>query len=142
MKTSTIPQQVAKSLQGSENLRRDKEVVGKALTRLGGEHLLLKIFFETYEGSFWSEHLGCELLDIAEGDESIETSSKICRDLFGFPLQYFVLTRLSVGQVVVLDVERDLVYEVDFEGGDAMLLRGDLPQRWGSFEAFLIDYFS
>ena len=141
MTSSEIPLQVAQYLDSRKYFRVDKDVVNKVLTRLSGDHLLLRNFFETYEGSFWSEHLGCELLDITEGDESIETSTQTCRVQFGFPMRFFVLTRFSAGQVVVLDIERDKVYEVDFEGGDAMLLSGDLPQRWESFEAFLKEFF-
>jgi hypothetical protein len=141
MISSTIPQQVVDSLHERKYFRQDKSLVDQALKRLKGDHPLLRSFFETYEGSFWSEHLGYELLDILDGSETVETSTEICRTNFGFPPQFFVLTQLSTGQVVVLNVDNDMVYEVDFEGGEKLLLSGELPPRWTSFDEFLRDYF-
>lgn len=141
MISSLIPQQVIDCLSEKKYFRQDKDLVDQALNRLMVDHPLFRSFFETYEGSFWSEHLGYELLDIVDGSETVETSTDTCRAQFGFPPQFLVLTQLSTGQVVVLNVDNDKVYEVDFEGGEKLLLSGELPPRWMSFEDFLRDYF-
>ncbi|NHZ93963.1 SMI1/KNR4 family protein [Massilia sp. CCM 8733] len=141
MTPSLIPQQVIGSLYEKKYFRQDKDLVDQALNRLMADHPLFRSFFETYEGSFWSEHLGYELLDIVDGSETVETSTGVCRNKFGFPPQFLVLTQLSTGQVVVLNVHTDKVYEVDFEGGEKLLLSGELPPRWTSFDEFLKDYF-
>ena len=103
MISSSIPQRIKGSLQEKKYSRGDKNLVSQALGRLGGGHLLLQAFFEAYEGPFWSEYLGYELLDIADGSQTIETSTVICRNQFGFPPQYFVLTPKKRGQVHLIE---------------------------------------
>lgn len=123
-------------------LRSDPSVVGMELKRVGVNHSLLQEFFEHYEGPFWSEYIGCELMDICADDENIVSATEICRKQFGFSIALLVLTRLTAGQVVVLDCVQDKVYEVDFEGGDRLLLSGQLTPRWESFSSFLDEYFT
>jgi len=81
------------------------------------------------------------MLDVCAGSDTLETSTLTCRDLFGFPEEFVVLTQYSAGQVLVLDRQMDSVYEVDFEGGDQLLVRNELGPRWNSFREFLVEYF-
>lgn len=143
MTKSLIPQVVKDSLDAPNYRRPEKMVATKALEKICPvSHSLLQEFCEEYEGPFWSEFVGYELLDLVEGKETIVTSTEICRKQFRFPETCCVLTQLSSGQVVVLDAERDKVYEVDFEGGEKRLADASLPARWESFESFLKEYFT
>ena len=99
-------------------------------------------FYRTYIGPFWSDSLGIELADIVDDESNIETLTEQCRSQFGFPKQMLVLTQLSAGATVhVLDTESDEVFVVDFEGGEDLLVKGELEPRWASFSEFLQDYF-
>jgi hypothetical protein len=95
-----------------------------------------------YSGPFWSSRIGVELLEIIEAPRTVEVVTKICREKFGLPAGFFVLTDLTAGQVVVLDDEKDQVYEMDFEGGEKLIANGNLPVRWPSVESFLMDCFA
>lgn len=54
-----------------------------------------------------------------------------------------VLTDLSAGDTVhVLDAESDQVFVVDFEGGEELLLTGQLEPQWMTFTDFIQAYFS
>ena len=137
-----IPQEIKDALRDEKYRRPDKAIVGEVLRRLGvPSQSLVHVFFESYEGPFWSEYLGYELLDVLEGEETLETATATCRKTFAFPESSLVLTQLSSGQVVVLNTERDKVYEVDFEGGDRLLVSDGLSPRWDSFRDFLLEYF-
>lgn len=95
-----------------------------------------------YEGPFWSEYTGYEMLDLLEGEETIKSSTEICRTQFSLPAKYLVMSQLSAGQLLMLDCLEDKVYEVDFEGGDMLLQRGQLIPRRPSFSEFLVEYFT
>lgn len=143
MSEAVIPNEVAISLRDQKYARPDPDIVVDALHRLGvPPHSLLQAFFRKYEGPFWSEHLGYELLDVSEGVETVESATETCQQKFGFPRSAVVLTQLTSGQVAVLNTEIDKVYEVDFEGGDVMLKTGELVPRWGTFRDFLLEYFA
>jgi hypothetical protein len=142
MTVSAVPADIAAKLADPIYTRPAGPDAGRALDALGaGGHPLLKGFFESYVGSFWSENMGVELMDLMLGTETIQTSTEVCRRKFGFPSQFIVLSTYSAGQVVVLDVNTDEVFNVDFEGGDRMLIEGELEPQWASFEAFLRDFF-
>lgn len=54
-----------------------------------------------------------------------------------------MLTPLSPGNTVhALDTETDRVYVVDFEGGERLLVLGQLDAGWGAFSEFLVAFFS
>lgn len=135
-----VPESVSRVLGDAIYARRNVEMVAGVLAALDVKHDLLRSFFERYEGPFWSENTGYEVLDILDGDETIQSATEICRKQFLFPVQFLVLSRLSAGQVVVLDTLDDKVYEVDFEGGEALLLAGQLAPRWESFRSFLNEF--
>jgi hypothetical protein len=94
-------------------------------------------FYMTYHGAFGSPHSGFVILDIPE----ILEETAVVRDEFDFPSRYLVLTELLGGSVLIYDVETDHVFSVDFEGGDELLLKGELEPDWTSFEGFLEDFF-
>lgn len=98
-------------------------------------------FYKKYSGSFWSESVPYELLDICDDVNNIETYTEICRNEHKFSNRFLVLSELSTGAVLVLDSITDRVYEVDFEGGQDMLINGNLDASWSTFYEFLEDYF-
>lgn len=138
---SQIPEVVGRKLADPIYARRNPDKVDTVLIDLGATNDVLRNFLRQYEGPFWSESLGLELLDIYEGNDSIRSVTGVCRQRFGFPDRLLVLTQLSAGQVLVLDTVSDEVYEVDFEGGERLLLAGELEPRWDTFRSFLAEYF-
>nr|WP_240634812.1 hypothetical protein [Bacillus cereus] len=65
----------------------------------------------------------------------------IARKEHGFPNKYLVLTEMTANAALVLDSVTDKVYSVNFEGGDALLLNGELKESWPTFYMFLKEYF-
>ncbi|OPH46708.1 1,3-beta-glucan synthase regulator [Paenibacillus ferrarius] len=98
-------------------------------------------FYKKYSGAFWSEAVPYELLDICDGKNNIEVYTEICRKEHGFLHNFLVLSELSTGAVLVLDSITDKVYEVDFEGGQDLLMNGELEVSWSNFNEFLKEYF-
>lgn len=99
-------------------------------------------FYRTYIGPFWSDSLGIELADIIDDECNIGALTEQCRSQYRFPERMLVLTQLSPGGTVhVLDTESDEVLVVDFEGGEDLLVKGELEPRWDTFSDFLQDYF-
>jgi hypothetical protein len=139
---STIPSSVHLALHDPVFRRTDGASVSAALASLGTPvPETFREFYETYEGPFGSRRTGFELADLCESPPTIVTLTKACRDTFGWPAHFLVLTDLLGNAVLVLDAERDLVFNVDFEGGEEELLAGTLAPRWPSFAAFLEEYF-
>ncbi len=122
--------------------RTDPAQVQAALTRLGVSPSDRFVEFYThFRGPFWSDDIGVQLADMVEDEESIESLTNDCRATFGFPHKFLVLTPLSAGVTVhVLDTETDKVYVVDFEGGERLLIDGELDHTWNSFSDFLDEY--
>ncbi len=141
MTVSELPVGLRELLSAPHDFRAEPRVAEAAIGRLGVSHALLESFFKMYEGPFWSDHLGCELMDLCAGDETIESATKTCRASFQFGPEFIILTQLTAGQVLVLDADKDKVYEVDFEGAEKMLIAGRLEPTWRSLSAFLRDYF-
>ena len=141
MNGNDIPDAVKSLLAEPTYARANPDSVAPILSDLGVEHSLLRSFLERYEGPFWSEHIGCEMLDLYEGEETIKSATETCRQRFGFPSNLLVLSQLTAGQIVVLDTSDDKVCEVDFEGGEELLKKKELEPRWDSFRSFLVEYF-
>lgn len=99
-------------------------------------------FYMNFDGPFWEETLGMELLDIVNDGVNIESITNECREEYMFPKKYLVLTEMAAGEVIVLNTLSDKVYRVDFEGGDEKLLNEELEEDWESFEDFLVTYFA
>lgn len=137
-----LPESVKNELSDSAYDRADPEEVSRALEMFGVNPPVFFVdFYKKYEGPFWSEKLGYELLDLVEDCPNIVGHTKLCREQYEFPNQYLVLTEITTGQVAVLNAETDQVFEVDFEGGDVLLKKGELEPRWNSFKEFVVDYF-
>ncbi len=141
---SKLPKGLEQILSDDIYKRQNKNEVGEALERLDVKvSETFKEFYETYIGSFWEETVPFELLDIVdEPNRNIETYTNICRNEHDFPKHYLVLSEMSTGTVIVLDSETDKVYKVNFEGGQELLIRGELNESWLSFYEFLIEYFN
>tara|TARA_B100001559_G_C16494100_1_gene619882 strand:- start:941 stop:1363 length:423 start_codon:yes stop_codon:yes gene_type:complete len=137
-----LPKSLLDELKEPTYKRDDSSVVKAALDELGlSPSSLFVEFFETYEGPFWSEKLGYEMLDIISESPNMVEHTTLCREQYEFPAEYLVLTEITTGQVAVLNVSTDQVYEVDFEGGDELLKNAQLKPRWLSFREYLTDYF-
>jgi len=123
--------------------RDDRNLVKDALIRLGVDVSdTFQEFYNQYTGPFWEEHVPFELLDISDEENNIESYTLISRKEHGFPKQYLVLSEMSANAVLVLETVTDKVYVVNFEGGDEMLLKGELKETWSSFFEFLKAYFN
>nr|WP_240515154.1 hypothetical protein [Bacillus wiedmannii] len=74
-------------------------------------------------------------------ENNIEYYTIIARKEHGFPNKYLVLTEMTANAALVLDSVTDKVYSVNFEGGDELLLNGELKESWPTFYKFLKEYF-
>jgi len=74
-------------------------------------------------------------------EDNIEYYTIIARKEHGFPNKYLVLTEMTANAALVLDSVTDKVYSVNFEGGDELLLNGELKESWPTFYVFLKEYF-
>jgi hypothetical protein len=139
---SILPERLDEVL-GEEIYKRENiNLVQDALIRLGvNASDTFEEFHIQYAGPFWEEHVPFELLDIADEENNIESYTLISRKE-RFPKQYLVLSEMSANAVLVLDTVTDKVYIVNFEGGDEMLLKGELKETWSSFFDFLKAYFN
>ncbi|GGB37188.1 SMI1/KNR4 family protein [Lentibacillus populi] len=99
-------------------------------------------FYNRFAGPFWEEHVPFELLDIVDEESNIKSYTLISRKEHGFPKKFLVLSEMSANAVLVLDTVTDKVYSVNFEGGDELLLKGELKETWSTFYEFLKDYFN
>ena len=114
------------------------------LDRLGvSKDSQLGSFFLRYAGPLASPNTGFELLDLVgeKGRHSVESSTSLVRSRFGWPDRYLVLTNFVAGGVMVYDISTEQVYDLDFEGGDALLKDGLLAARYHSFVEFLRFFF-
>jgi hypothetical protein len=104
-------------------------------------------FFNEYEGVFGSSRTSFELCALCDAGEETNLSNCIplatqsCRDVHGLPPQFLVISNMVGLAVLVYDTERDLVFTVDFEGGDELLKHGKLHPSFNSFSEFLEWYF-
>lgn len=122
--------------------REDKDQVNKVINRLGVEVAnTFREFYYRFAGPFWEEHVPYELLDIIDEENNIEYYTMIARKEHGFPNKYLVLTEMTANAALVLDSVTDKVYSVNFEGGDELLLNGELKESWPTFYMFLKEYF-
>jgi hypothetical protein len=101
------------------------------------------LFFEQHEGPFCSSKTSHCLLDIQPGDPtgSVFESTKVVRLQFGWPPHLLVLTDLVANGAYVYERRGGRVYNVDFEGGERLLLSGRLEPEFASFQSFLQWYF-
>jgi hypothetical protein len=131
--------------------RHDPTAVGRALTRLAVEPGPgFVAFHERYAGVFGSRNTGYELLDLCHGEPdypfdpsypSIVAATEVVRELYEIPHRYLVISTYLGDAVLMYDTTTDLVYSVDFQGGDEELRRGELEPSYPSFRALLADFF-
>lgn len=137
-------QVIVSSLEDKRFLRSDAADAAAGLTRLGiAEDSQIGSFYLRYEGPLASENTGFVLLDVlgARPQESIEAATTVVRRKYGWPERYLVLTSFLAGGVMVYDISTEQLYDVDFEGGDALLKDGQLEPRYPSFLEFLRFFF-
>ncbi|MGE5628390.1 MAG: SMI1/KNR4 family protein [Solirubrobacterales bacterium] len=140
---SILPNGLKEVLSDNIYLRNNKDEVIRAIKELDVNPSKEFIqFYTTYAGPFWEENLGVELMDMIEDNSNIVKSTNICRNEYGFNKKYLVLTEMSANEVIVLDSDTDKVYRVNFEGGDELLKKGELHEKWSSFSDFLKEYFN
>jgi len=138
-----LPEKLDEILREEIYKREYCNLVQDALIRLGlSASDTFQEFYNQYAGPFWEEHVPFELLDIADKENNIESYTLISRKAHGFPKKYLVLSEMSANAVLVLDTVTDKVYIVNFEGGDELLLKGELKESWSSFFDFLKAYFN
>lgn len=131
---SILPDRLNEVLEEEIYKREDKNLVKDVLIRLGVDPSnTFQEFYNQYAGPFWEEHVPFELLDIADDENNIESYTLITRKEHGFSKQYLVLSEMSANAVLVLDTVTDKVYIVNFEGGDELLLKGELKENWSTF---------
>jgi len=140
---SILPEGLDKVLGEEIYKREDCNSVQDALIRLDvNVSNTFQEFYIQYAGPFWEEHVPFELLDIVDEENNIESYTLISRKEYRFPKQYLVLSEMSANAILVLDTVTDKVYVVNFEGGDELLLNGELKETWLSFFDFLKVYFN
>jgi hypothetical protein len=98
-------------------------------------------FYSHYVGPFWEESVPFELLELAQEQNTIVSYTLISRKEHELPNRYLVLSEMTANAVLMYDTNTDKVYNVNFEGGDELLTKGELKEDWSSFYDFLIDYF-
>lgn len=140
---SNLPNRLEEVLGEEIYKREDEQVVDEILAKLSVKPSdTFRNFYKRYEGPFWEENVPFELLDIVAEENNIEVYTTISRKEHDFPNNYLVLSEMSANAVIVLDTSTDNVYIVNFEGGDELLLKGDLEPSWKSFYDFLKAYFN
>ena len=139
---NALPDELDQALEEDIYKREDKNKVKETLTNLGVEVSdTFREFYYRFAGPFWEEHVPYELLDIIDEENNIEYYTIIARKEHGFPNKYLVLTEMTANAALVLDSVTDQVYSVNFEGGDELLLNGELKESWPTFYVFLKEYF-
>lgn len=142
MKMLDLKAKSQKALNDASYERRDAQLAIETLDRLEIGNDEIRLFYESYEGSFGSDFISHELLDLCDGYHTVETATIACRQAHGFPKNFIALTELSsAGKILVTDSLTSSVYEVDFEGGQLLLLSGEIEARWPNFINFLNEYF-
>lgn len=139
---SELPSEAQRRLLDSASKRSSAACVAEAIESLGvAVPVAFRSFYERYQGPFSSERTGFGLLDLCEHVPNVVQLTEACRREHGWPLELVVLTELLGNSVLVLDASHDQVFNVDFEGGDQLLLSRKLPPSWSSFNEFISYYF-
>ncbi|MES5939445.1 MULTISPECIES: SMI1/KNR4 family protein [unclassified Bacillus cereus group] len=137
-----LPNRLEEVLEEDIYKREDKDQVNEVMNRLDVKvSNTFREFYYRFAGPFWEEHVLYELLDIIDEENNIEYYTIIARKKHGFPNKYLVLTEMTANAALVLDSVTDKVYSVNFEGGDELLLNGELKESWPTFYKFLKEYF-
>lgn len=138
----SIPMAVESKLTDDLWKRGSESKIDSALESLGVDPSSdFAEFYRRFWGPFHSARVGHELLDVIEQDESVLSATQSVRDEFGFPNRFIAISTLTGNSLLVYDVDTGQVFDVDFEGGDELLLQGELDPRWRSWNEFVTDYF-
>lgn len=139
----TLPDRLNEILGEQIYKRENSNLVQAALIRLGVETSGAFLeFYKNYAGPFWEEYVPFVLLDLIDEENNIESYTMLSRKEHSLPKQYLVLSEMSANTVIMLDTVTDEVYLVHFEGGDELLIKGELKESWSSFFDFLQAYFN
>lgn len=98
-------------------------------------------FYESNEGHFSSSNTGFCFLDIATDPKTYWDQHRIVYEEYGIPRRYLVISDLLGNAVLMYDTSTTAVYNVDFEGGDQMLIEGTLEPYFKTLSEFLKWYF-
>ncbi|PGA13458.1 1,3-beta-glucan synthase regulator [Priestia aryabhattai] len=138
-----LPDKLNQALEGEIYIREGKAAVKDALSRLEVKvSQTFTEFYNRYARPCWEEYVPFELLDLVDQENNIEAYTLISRREYGFPKQYLILSEISANAALVLDALTYSVYIVNFEGGDELLLKGELEATWPTFSDFLKSYFN
>lgn len=140
---SEIPAAISAKLTLPTYGRVDEQCVDEVIRDLGVTvRGVFEEFYRKYQGPFFSNVTGFELLDLCDQVPNIKSQTETCRSVYHFPAKFLVLTDLVGIAALVYDSQRDEVFNVDFEGGESELVDGTLKPEWISFALFLNEYFS
>ncbi|WBS02548.1 hypothetical protein OU994_30645 [Pseudoduganella sp. SL102] len=123
-------------------LRNDRPSALHMLRRLGVDASTeFGEFYLTYQGNFISPRAVAELLDI-EGPQipAIPDQTDYVRDRYRFPEKFLALTSDESEGMYLFDREDGTVHDFDLCEYDDFV-KGRVPARWRSFNAFLSWYF-
>ncbi len=98
-------------------------------------------FFRLFRGPVGSDYVGYQLLDLIEEEPCMLSSTAELKDDFDVPDHFLVMSDFLADGILVYDCSTDRVYDVDFEGGLELLLKGEGEARWESFNSFLSEFF-
>lgn len=138
-----IPVKVKQKLSDQVWKRSNQSGLGNGFLELGiPSSDPFREFYSSFQGPFRSDKSGYELLDVIDQEESIVANTRVVREEFKFPRRYVILTSMNGLAALVYDLETGCVFDVDFEGGDKLLVEGQLTPRWQSWWEFAVEYFS
>jgi hypothetical protein len=136
------PEDFDQVLDGPQFRRENPEAIDAAAESLGASlPTFLVDFYKRFRGPIGSDVVGYQLLDLIEDNPTVASLTVECRERFGFPFEWVVISDLNAGALLVLDCKSKRVYDVDFEGGVERLKEGEIEPSWESIEDFLAEFF-
>ncbi|MFT3920943.1 MAG: hypothetical protein QM778_00250 [Myxococcales bacterium] len=134
--------QIATKLSAKQFEHEHPHNVDKAINAIVDANAdLLKAYLRRFRGPIGSSRTSFQLLDAIEEQPNIVTQTTFLRSEFQLGQQWVAISDIVGGSLLVLNTEKDKVFNVDFEGGIELLRDGTLPPISNSFEEFLIWFF-
>lgn len=138
-----IPDAIERKLASAVWLRPTTVGLEDAFSRVGlTEPDPVREFYSRFWGPFRSGKVGYELLDLVEQEDSVVSGTETLRSQFGFPDRFLVMSSLLGQSILVYDVITGHVFDMDFDGGDVLLLADKLSPRWKTWWDFAQEYFA
>lgn len=139
---SKLPSKLDNVLENEIYKRNERKEVYNSLKRLQVNPSDIFVeFYSKYSGSFGSDNVPYELLDLFENDErNIEDFTYDFRKYHKLPEKYLIISDLSIDACLILDTKSDKVYEVSNDILE-QLKKGMVKERWTAFYDFLREYF-